>query len=85
VYCPGFVTDIAVFDPAIEIVRSTHAGGQTLTEGVDHVLVNGTLALEQGEPAGVTPGVRCGAGEPLTAPETRARIGLRPFRDHRNY
>ena len=36
--------------------RSTYASGRSLAEGVDHVLVNGTLVLENGEPTGATPG-----------------------------
>jgi N-acyl-D-amino-acid deacylase len=53
---PGFVADIAVFDPAAVIDRSSYAAGRTLAEGVDHVLVSGTLVLENGEPTGATPG-----------------------------
>jgi N-acyl-D-amino-acid deacylase len=53
---PGFVADIAVFDPGNVIDRSTYAAGRTLAEGVDHVLVNGTLVLVDGEPTGATPG-----------------------------
>jgi len=53
---PGFVADIAVFDPATVTDRSTYTAGRALAEGVDHVLVNGTLVLENGEPTGVTPG-----------------------------
>jgi N-acyl-D-amino-acid deacylase len=53
---PGFAADIAVFDPAAVIDRSSYRAGRTLAEGVDHVLVNGTLVLENGEPTGVTPG-----------------------------
>ncbi|HZW32031.1 MAG TPA: D-aminoacylase [Isosphaeraceae bacterium] len=52
----GFVADIAVFDPATVTDRSSYAAGRTLAEGVDHVLVNGTLVLENGEPTGATPG-----------------------------
>jgi N-acyl-D-amino-acid deacylase len=52
----GFVADIAVFDPAEVTDRSTYSAGRTLAEGVDHVLVNGTLVLESGEPTGATPG-----------------------------
>jgi N-acyl-D-amino-acid deacylase len=52
----GFVADIAVFDPAVVTDRSTYRAGRTLAEGVDHVLVNGTLVLENGEPKGATPG-----------------------------
>jgi N-acyl-D-amino-acid deacylase len=53
---PGFAADLAVFDPATVSDRSTYAAGRTLAEGVDHVLVNGTLVLENGEPTGATPG-----------------------------
>ena len=53
---PGYVADIAVFDPATVTDRSTYAAGRTPAEGVDHVLVNGTLVLENGNPTGATPG-----------------------------
>jgi N-acyl-D-amino-acid deacylase len=53
---PGYVADIAVFDPATVADRSTYAAGRTLAEGVHHVLVNGTLVLENGTPTGATPG-----------------------------
>ncbi len=53
---PGYVADIAVFDPKTIIDRSTYAAGRTEAEGVAHVLVNGTLALENGQPTGATPG-----------------------------
>ena len=58
---PGFAADIAVFDPANVTDRATYTAGRTLAEGVDHVLVNGTLVLENGEPTGATPG-RAAAG-----------------------
>jgi N-acyl-D-amino-acid deacylase len=53
---PGFAADIAVFDPDTVIDRSTYAAGRTPAEGVDHVLVNGTVVLENAEPTGATPG-----------------------------
>jgi N-acyl-D-amino-acid deacylase len=53
---PGFAADIAVFDPAAVIDRSSYRAGRTLAEGVDYVLVNGTLVLDDGEPTGATPG-----------------------------
>jgi N-acyl-D-amino-acid deacylase len=53
---PGFAADIAVFDPKTVIDRATYAQGRALAEGVDHVLVNGTLVLEGSEPTRATPG-----------------------------
>jgi N-acyl-D-amino-acid deacylase len=53
---PSFAADIAVFDPVDISDRSTYAAGRTLAEGVDHVLVNGTLVLENGVATGATPG-----------------------------
>jgi N-acyl-D-amino-acid deacylase len=53
---PGFAADIAVFDPDTIIDRATYASGRTPAEGVEHVLVNGTLVLANGEPTGATPG-----------------------------
>jgi len=52
----GFAADIAVFDPLTVTDRSTYAAGRTVASGVDHVVVNGTLALENGEATGATPG-----------------------------
>ncbi|WZO96302.1 D-aminoacylase [Isosphaeraceae bacterium EP7] len=53
---PGFIADLAIFDPLTIIDRSTYAAGRTLAEGMKHVVVNGTLALLDGEPTGATPG-----------------------------
>jgi N-acyl-D-aspartate/D-glutamate deacylase len=53
---PGFVADSGVFNPATVTDRSTYAAGRTLAEGVDQLIVNGTLVLEHGEPIGATPG-----------------------------
>jgi N-acyl-D-amino-acid deacylase len=53
---PGYVADIAVFNPATVTDRASYAAGRTLAEGVDHVVVNGTLVLENGQATGATPG-----------------------------
>jgi N-acyl-D-amino-acid deacylase len=53
---PGFVADLVVLDAASVTDKATYAAGRTLAEGVEHVFVNGTLALENGEPTGATPG-----------------------------
>ena len=76
---PGFVADIAIFDPATVTDRSTYAAGRTLAEGVDHVLVNGTLVLKDGEPTGATPGLPS-AGADVTA-TPRPPSGGRPAVD----
>jgi N-acyl-D-amino-acid deacylase len=52
----GYVADIAVFDPLTVTDRATYSAGRTLAEGVKYVVVNGTLALEDGEPTGAKPG-----------------------------
>ena len=53
---PGFAADVAVFDPVTIADRSTYAAGRAEAVGMDHVIVNGTLVLEDGEPTGATPG-----------------------------
>jgi N-acyl-D-amino-acid deacylase len=53
---PGYVADLAIFDPLTVTDRSTYEAGRTLAEGVKHVVVNGILALENGEPTAATPG-----------------------------
>jgi N-acyl-D-amino-acid deacylase len=53
---PGFAADLAVVDPSSVIDRSTYAAGRSLAEGVEHVVVNGALVLENGAPTGATPG-----------------------------
>ncbi len=52
----GYVADLAIFDPLTITDKSTYAAGRTEAEGMTHVLVNGILALENGEPTGKTPG-----------------------------
>ena len=53
---PGFAADIAVFDPAVIADRSTYPAGRTEAVGMAHVVVNGLLVLENGEPTGKMPG-----------------------------
>ncbi len=53
---PGYVADLALLDPETVVDRSTYEAGRTLAEGVRHVVVNGVLALLDGEPTGATPG-----------------------------
>ncbi len=53
---PGYAADIAVFDPETISDRSTYANGRVTAVGMKHVLVNGVLALTDGEVTGATPG-----------------------------
>ena len=52
----GFFADIAVFDPATIIDRSTFEQPHVLSEGVKFVFVNGTLVVRDGRHTGAKPG-----------------------------
>ena len=52
----GFFADIAVFDPATIIDRSTFEKPHVLSEGVRFVFVNGTLVVRDGRHTGAKPG-----------------------------
>jgi N-acyl-D-amino-acid deacylase len=55
---PGFAADIVIFDPARIQDRATFEQGNLPATGVEHVLVNGQLALTHGEPTGTFAGRR---------------------------
>lgn len=52
----GLAADVVVFDPAAIVDRATFANGRQAPEGIDHVLVNGRLALTDGKPTGLLAG-----------------------------
>ena len=52
----GFFADIAVFDPDRVIDRATFPEPHQYAEGVEYVLVNGTLVVDGGEHTGARPG-----------------------------
>jgi N-acyl-D-amino-acid deacylase len=52
----GYFADVVVFDPAAIIDHATFAQPHQYSEGVAHVLVNGTLVLRDGDHTGATPG-----------------------------
>jgi len=54
---PGLAADIVVFDPRRIRDRATFAEPSLPSEGISHVLVNGTLVLEQGKYTGAKPGI----------------------------
>jgi N-acyl-D-amino-acid deacylase len=47
---------VEVFDPDAIADHATFEQPHQLAHGVEHVLVNGTLVLEEGEHTGATPG-----------------------------
>jgi N-acyl-D-amino-acid deacylase len=61
---PGHAADLVVLDPERVADRATFAEPHQLSVGVRDVLVNGVLALRDGEPTGARPGraVRRGRG-----------------------
>ncbi|HEY8571103.1 D-aminoacylase [Phenylobacterium sp.] len=52
----GYFADVVVFDPATVGDRATFPQPQQLAVGVSHVVVNGQLALADGEPTAARPG-----------------------------
>lgn len=53
---PGAYADVVVFDPARIADRATYEKPHQYAVGVQHVLVNGTPVLKDGEHTGATPG-----------------------------
>jgi N-acyl-D-amino-acid deacylase len=52
----GYYADVVVFDPTTIVDHATFAEPHQYSEGVTHVLVNGTPVLRDGEPTGAEPG-----------------------------
>ena len=52
----GFFADVAVFDPAAMMDRSTFEQPHALSEGVRYVFVNGALVVKDGRHTGAKPG-----------------------------
>jgi N-acyl-D-aspartate/D-glutamate deacylase len=53
---PGAFADVVVFDPARVRERSTYEAPELLAEGMTWVLVNGTIAVENGKVTDALPG-----------------------------
>jgi hypothetical protein len=52
---PGYYADVVVFDPATIGDHATYESPRQFATGVEHVLVNGRLALMDGRPPGERP------------------------------
>jgi N-acyl-D-amino-acid deacylase len=52
----GLVADLVVFDPATIRANATYDEPRQYSDGIEHVLVNGTLVVEAGRHTGATPG-----------------------------
>jgi N-acyl-D-amino-acid deacylase len=52
----GYHADVVVFDPTAIIDHATYERPHQFASGVSYVLVNGTLALDRGEPTTARPG-----------------------------
>ncbi len=53
---PGNYADITLFDPQRVIDRATYEDPFQYSEGIDYVIVNGQLVLDQGKHTGARPG-----------------------------
>ncbi|RAW46265.1 D-aminoacylase, partial [Halorubrum sp. 48-1-W] len=53
---PGMDADLVVFDPTTVKSRATFEHPRRYPEGIDHVVVNGELAVRNGETTGALPG-----------------------------
>jgi N-acyl-D-aspartate/D-glutamate deacylase len=49
---PGMIADITIFDPRTVIDHATIQEPTRRSEGIRHVIINGTIALKDGVPAG---------------------------------
>jgi N-acyl-D-aspartate/D-glutamate deacylase len=53
---PGFIADLTMFDPDKVIDRSTYTDPFQYSEGIEYVIVNGTVVLDRGKHTGARPG-----------------------------
>jgi N-acyl-D-amino-acid deacylase len=62
----GFFADIVIFDPERVIDRATWDEPHQYPEGIDYVIVNGRIVIDQGEHTGLLPGRVLKKEVPLT-------------------
>lgn len=53
---PGYFADIVIFDPERFGPRADYLNPRVLSKGVDHLLINGQLAIDDGALTGAAPG-----------------------------
>ncbi|HIN14041.1 MAG TPA: D-aminoacylase, partial [Dehalococcoidia bacterium] len=53
---PGQFADVVVFDPSSVRDRATFESPHEYSEGIHHVLVNGSVVVNNGVPTGIRPG-----------------------------
>src|SRR5687768_3637059 len=78
VIAPGMAADIAIIDPNTVIDRATYESPALRSEGVRFVLVNGSVALENGAPTGVKGGAAL--FRTVNMPSRPVNDGLRTLR-----
>lgn len=62
---PGFYADIVLFDPNTIAERATYENSEQYPVGIDYVIVNGAVVVDQGKHTGAKPGkVLYGPGRP---------------------
>jgi N-acyl-D-aspartate/D-glutamate deacylase len=54
---PGFAADVTVFDAARIIDHATYENPQQYSSGIEYVIVNGQIVLDQGRHTHAHPGV----------------------------
>lgn len=68
---PGMRADITVFNPETIIDRATFDNPHQYAEGVEYVIVNGTIVLDQGGHTGARPGaILYGPGKTVSFAKT---------------
>ena len=53
---PGFKADITIFNPETVIDRATFMEPHRYPEGIEYVIVNGVVVIDEGEHTGALPG-----------------------------
>ncbi|HDI52603.1 MAG TPA: D-aminoacylase, partial [Candidatus Bathyarchaeota archaeon] len=53
---PGFKADITIFNPDTIIDKATFMEPHQYPEGIEYVIVNGTVVIDEGEHTGALPG-----------------------------